>query len=692
MKNIFYTIIFLSAIFLCSATAEDACAADLHVPQGGYSTIGAAIKAAQAGDRVIVAPGIYRENISIRKNIAVISTDGAAHTVIDGGGRDTVVLFADAKFDGTHSARLSGFTIRGGRSGEGRGGGVTMYNTDGIVENCVITGNTSSMDAGAILMNDRVNGVVRNNTITGNSAVRFGGALMVVLHSHPLIYGNTITGNTVSGNALSSGGALFVDNNASPQIVNNTMRGNTAAFAGGAISLRVGVNAVIDSNTIDGNTAAYGGGIHIESEGGSALIRNNTITNNSARESAISAGSGYGGGISVYHTSVPTIEKNSIEANYADRGGAGIVVAEQATATIAHNTIKRNTLPTQDGRVGGGIHATHATMRAYNNIISHNTAFIGGGVALLAGVTATLDHNTIVQNTVPTSAATNAASGGGVFIQSTATSAAVTNNIIAQNHDHQIFEEHKKSVLRNNLVNDDGKGMYFNWDTYTLHTTANVNSSGAVDADGTMSGTEGFVDGDFRIGATSAGINRGMGTGMVYDHDYRLRSGAQDIGAFEYAPSQGIVSPAYRFWSDTFGHHFYTLNQSERDDIMHTYAAKQWRYEGVAFRAFPLTQCQGDKVYRFWSDTFRGHFYTISTQERDGIMASYPDNVWRYEGEAYCAQRAATAGTTPLFRFWSTAYSGHFYTISAAERDHVIAAYDDYTWNYEGIGYHVYPR
>ncbi len=615
-----------------------------------------------------------------------------AHTVIDGGGRDTVVLFADTRFDGTHSARLSGFTIRGGRSGEGRGGGVTMYNTDGIVEQCNIISNVSTMDAGAILMNDRVNGVVRNNTITGNTAVRFGGAIMVVLNSHPLIYGNTITDNTVSGNALSSGGALFVDSHSSPQVVNNTMRGNTAAFAGGAISLRVGVNAVIDGNTIDRNSAAYGGGIHIESEGGGALLRDNTITNNSAHERDISVGSGYGGGISIYDRSVPTIEKNIIESNYADRGGAGIVIAEQAVATIAHNTIRGNSLPQQDGRVGGGIHATHATMQAYNNTISDNTAFIGGGVALLAGVTARVEQNTIVRNTVPTSTAVNAASGGGIFIQSSAASAVVINNIITQNQDHQIFEEHKKGVLRNNIVNDDSKGMYFNWDTYTLHTVTDMDSSSAVNADGTVSGTEGFTDSDFRIGATSVGIDRGMSSDMTYDYDYRLRSGVPDIGAFEYAPSYSVVHPVYRFWSDTFGHHFYTLNQQERNHIMETYAAKQWRYEGVAFRAFPLAQCQGDRVYRFWSDVFRGHFYTISTQERDYIMASYADNVWRYEGEAYCAQRTSITGTTALFRFWSAAYSGHFYTISTAERDQVIAAYDDSIWNYEGVGYHVYTR
>ena len=682
------------ALLCCGvgAVATGVQAADLRVPSQ-YGTISAAIKAAQTGDRVVVAPGTYNENISIRKNVTVIAEGGAGQTVIDGGGRDTVVLFADAQFDGTHSAVLSGFTIRGGRSGEGRGGGVTMYNTDGIVEHCTITGNVSGMDGGAIVINDRTNGVIRHNTITGNTAVRFGGAIMVVLNSHPLIYGNTINGNVVSGNNLSSGGAIFVDSNSSPQIVNNTIQGNRADFAGGAISLRVGVNAVIDGNTIDGNTAAYGGGVHIESEGGSALIRKNRIVNNRAVISVISAGSGYGGGISVYNASVPTIDSNYIGANQADMGGAGVVVAEQANATLTNNRITNNTLPQQNGRVGGGIHATHGTVKAYNNVIDRNTAFIGGGVALLAGVQATVHHNTIVANTVPTLTATNAASGGGVFVQNTASSASIANNIITKNADHQVFEEHAKAVLYNNLINDDGKGMYFNWDAYTVHTAADMDNSALVHAEGTMSGSEDFVDGEYRIGGASEGVNRGASVGATtYDYDYRLRSGVVDVGAFEYAPESGVVSAAYRFWSDAFGHHFYTLNQQERDHIMATYPAKQWRYEGVAFRAFPLAQCRGDKVYRFWSDAFRGHFYTISSQERDYIIASYPDNVWRYEGEAYCAQRAAIAHTTPLFRFWSAAYSGHFYTISAAERDHVIAAYDDRTWMYEGVGYHVYPR
>ncbi len=61
-------------------------AADIQVPQD-FGSIQAAIDAAQSGDRVLVAPGTYAEQLSISdKNITLESTSGAAQTVIDGQG------------------------------------------------------------------------------------------------------------------------------------------------------------------------------------------------------------------------------------------------------------------------------------------------------------------------------------------------------------------------------------------------------------------------------------------------------------------------------------------------------------------------------------------------------------------------------------------------------------------------------
>ena len=96
-------------------------------------------------------------------------------------------------------------------------------------------------------------------------------------------------------------------------------------------------------------------------------------------------------------------------------------------------------------------------------------------------------------------------------------------------------------------------------------------------------------------------------------------------------------------------------------------------------------------MYRFWSSAYNGHFYTISRAERDHIIASYPTNVWAYESVAYGAFGTQVPGTIPLYRFWSSAYNGHFYTASEAEKKYVIASYDDFTWKYESVAYYVYP-
>jgi hypothetical protein len=96
-------------------------------------------------------------------------------------------------------------------------------------------------------------------------------------------------------------------------------------------------------------------------------------------------------------------------------------------------------------------------------------------------------------------------------------------------------------------------------------------------------------------------------------------------------------------------------------------------------------------VYRFWSPTFQGHFFTMSAAERDSIRALYPSGIWSYEGERYQAFATQQPGTVPLYRFWSATFNGHFYTTNEAEKDSVIALYDDFTWAYEMIAYYVYP-
>ncbi|HEY0201507.1 MAG TPA: trypsin-like peptidase domain-containing protein, partial [Burkholderiaceae bacterium] len=75
-------------------------------------------------------------------------------------------------------------------------------------------------------------------------------------------------------------------------------------------------------------------------------------------------------------------------------------------------------------------------------------------------------------------------------------------------------------------------------------------------------------------------------------------------------------------------------------------------------------------IYRFYNATTGGHFYTISVAERDYVIATYP--VFSYEGIAFYAYGSDTGGLSAVYRFFNTANSTHFYTIDATERDWVV--------------------
>ena len=142
--------------------------------------------------------------------------------------------------------------------------------------------------------------------------------------------------------------------------------------------------------------------------------------------------------------------------------------------------------------------------------------------------------------------------------------------------------------------------------------------------------------------------------------------------------------PVHRFWSDQFGAHFYVMGDSERDRIAAKYPGI-WRYETVAWYAYPTQATGTQPVHRFWSDRLGKHFYIMGDSERDRIAAKYP-GIWRYETVAWYAYPAQVAGTDPVGRFWSDRLMGHFYTITQVEIDRIAAKYPG-IWNYETVAY-----
>lgn len=156
-------------------------------------------------------------------------------------------------------------------------------------------------------------------------------------------------------------------------------------------------------------------------------------------------------------------------------------------------------------------------------------------------------------------------------------------------------------------------------------------------------------------------------------------------------PDTTDLTPIYRFWSPENRSHFYTASLAERDHIIATYSESQWTYEGEAYTAFSELTPDRVPLYRFWSPTFRGHFFTTNPDEKDFVIENYPPEIWTYENIAYYVypEESTAPFTMTVARFWSDQNRHHFYTANADEREHVIATYRPEEWTYEGNNFRV---
>lgn len=225
----------LLAVFALAAFAPIGLSADIYVPDH-YPAIQDAIDASMNGDRIIVRPGTYMENIHFAgKAITLTSEKGPKFTVIDGGNYGSVVLFAGMEGLGTV---LEGFTITHGYSAAG--GGICCYSSPTIIGN-IITGNTADMGGGICCWDDSAP-VITGNDISGNTAWLDGGGIYL-WDSSPVI-----SSNTIRGNSSGYGGGIYCWDHSSPAIVNNTVSWNTA-FDGGGIACCYYASPIV-SNTI----------------------------------------------------------------------------------------------------------------------------------------------------------------------------------------------------------------------------------------------------------------------------------------------------------------------------------------------------------------------------------------------------------------------------------------------------------
>jgi hypothetical protein len=265
-----------------------AAAATIQVP-ADQPTIQDAINIAVNGDLVRVAAGTYTENLNFSgKEIVVESDAGAATTIIDGNGADSVVRFSGGE---TRAAVLRGFTITNGSASEG--GGILVLSASPTIENNVVTANVACAGAGIGL--GFAAPLIRNNEITANlkggcSGGIGGGGISVRGADQAEIYDNLIADNVSTDGA---GISLFASG--SPIIARNEITRNQASNQGGGIKMVNQSDVFIVNNVIHGNSAGEGAALYWLIPQSAPIVRFNTIYQNSAPNGATIYADGFDG-------------------------------------------------------------------------------------------------------------------------------------------------------------------------------------------------------------------------------------------------------------------------------------------------------------------------------------------------------------------------------------------------------------
>ncbi|HRQ13783.1 MAG TPA: right-handed parallel beta-helix repeat-containing protein [Promineifilum sp.] len=232
--------------YVDAATGNDA--NDGDTPATAKQTIQAAVNQVTAGGQVIVAAGVYIENVTISQSLTLTGagqTDDAAGTVLDGStlldkgiyinAGVTDVTIENLRIEDYKNATGSGiwahgsndnFTVQyvtvdnNGVPGITHAGGVYM---NGPVDNVLIDHVTANNNNGRgieILGNAKTNIKITNNTATNNTCC--GIELQIGTAS-----GVTMTGNTSTGNSDSGMSAMGLTSGAGPNLIaNNTLDSN----------------------------------------------------------------------------------------------------------------------------------------------------------------------------------------------------------------------------------------------------------------------------------------------------------------------------------------------------------------------------------------------------------------------------------------------------------------------------------
>jgi len=438
---------------------------------GCYSTISAALAAAQDGDTIRVVAGTYVEYVTIDKTVTLQGGWNATFTAHDPVAYPTIIRPPDASFSVVNiqgqigdpsivAPTLDGFVITDGGGGN-HGGGLRVTNS---------------------------NAVVTHNTITGNMGYLYGGGIWVQ-NGAPVLQYNRVENNHINQSSGGWGGGIELENTQAiligNVIVNNTITDSIGY--GGGVAVMGGGGVTLASNTITGNKAAtlttatpkndigYGGGVYVENA--SVNLTGNLIQSNFANGVyAFSFGGayGYGGGIEIVNSPAFTLTGNTIISNtasykyYLYLSGGGLEI-KYSSGLLTDNLIAGNHA---NGNIlfgnGGGLAVYTSTLSIQGGQIRDNLTAInceGYGGGLYAQNSIITINATIVRNNCAANSPNYGEGGGLAFINSPYT---ITNALVDKNRSYYndtavggIYANAGSpgELVNNSVVNNKGQGI-----------------------------------------------------------------------------------------------------------------------------------------------------------------------------------------------------------------------------------------
>ncbi len=338
-----------------------------------YSTIQAALNAANDGDLIIVHPGVYYETLLMDERAKLQGYgSGAGGTAIDGrffnfGGisaDDFAALISGTAYAGPGTVPMGQVITVLAETGEFTSSGFDHAQIDGfsIRGGTRVRGNvTAPSQGGGIYAHAYARNLEISNNLVQSNAGNMGGGL---------IFGQPYVTNPNDGNRRDN-------QNDNVRVHHNRVLNNGGVSTAGALALFNGTeNYEIDHNVVCGNYSAE-----------------------------------YGGGISNFGFSSGSIHDNQILYNYAfDEGGGVMIAGEQPVGNplglspgTGNVDIERNLIQgNMSNDDGGGIRLlapVAGRIRMMNNMIVNNLATdTGGGISLDDALSVQIVNNTVARN------------------------------------------------------------------------------------------------------------------------------------------------------------------------------------------------------------------------------------------------------------------------------------------------------